>query len=438
MTSKTINNITATPSESQPVGQSIMLSANTDRDEDTVINWSSSDTSIAVVEAPTSPVDSNGKAMMSVALTAAGNATITATEADTPANTNSIDLTATPVQQELDLEVNSYPIWCANWDGIPKTFTVTVKGNDGKPVPGVPVVIAVADDDNSGITLVQHLNPQAVTNSFGSVEVLAKFSDMTAGSTATITVTAGEPAVSKNWSFVISESQLNSTPSYNSIIDDGYIDDTEAAGGIYAGIFAAGLARGDIITLYFGNYSTTLAIDDPNDGQQAILVPSVFLINGHSLSSFQVTDVAGNSTFSRTIDVEVRLEDGSGGGGIVDLAPLSVPEGEDGVINQTDSDLGVNIVIEENKLREATNGILYAQMLHDGEHIGPWINCPLSVPPADGGNRIELSDKTDAVGLANLFNSVGEGDIELYYELQLSDGLHSSKKIQYVVDVIAP
>lgn len=132
MTSKTINNITATPSESQPVGQSIMLSANTDRDEDTVINWSSSDTSIAVVEAPTSPVDSNGKAMMSVALTAAGNATITATEADTPANTNSIDLTATPVQQELDLEVNSYPIWCANWDGIPKTFTVTVKGNDGK------------------------------------------------------------------------------------------------------------------------------------------------------------------------------------------------------------------------------------------------------------------------------------------------------------------
>ncbi|EPJ5824137.1 hypothetical protein QDZ26_004083 [Pluralibacter gergoviae] len=347
--------------------------------------------------------------------------------------------------------------WCTEWPDVSKRFYIHVYDSDKNPVSGVAVGLEALEtaDGKPELTLMN----RPVTNAYGIAIALCRIK-AEAGYYKVI-------AVQKNDSGSIYIDALQSSPMNLNMkaselpaprvpaAFDGIIDDDDYANGVVANVIAAGLQRGNMVYLQWGDNVLQNAVQEDAESYPFFLtgegiVPNEQLFQNQSyrVRAF-VVDPAGNGSFST--DTFLTVSRTQGGGALPFCEPLDIPQGDDGSLNQEDILGGVTINIPngplilkghiqaEHQLTEALAASINLKALNNKGVTIDTLNIPLNVvniPAEDDPYSFQdTSDPSQPTALKDFLMSIGVGSIRASYSVTIKDYTYTvTKERSYEVD----
>lgn len=438
--------ITANSSSPWTEGDTIELTATITDGTETVastkVDWSAEPSGAVTFSGSTTTDVTDNKATISATAAAAGPVTFTAAgdTSDSGGTTGTLAGTIAAAAGSYTLIVGSdSDYWAAELTEFEKTFSVLVLDSTMSPVSGEKIDVK-ADDEALNI---ERINPEAVSGDNGVVAVGLRLSGLTTESFPTLTFSlVDDPTVSSKKVVGIELLSL-SAPRYP-LATDLVIDDADINAGVVCNIAVSGMGEGDECYLRLNDdvIPHTITAEDLEKGTVFIPVPESLLINELKNSFYYVVSPAGNTAFSQIATFLVKRSDG--GVGVIDLESLDVPQGDDGYINRLDAMSGVDIILPDG--RQADNvgqcSLVCKGYANSGEVVNNVI-VPYDTPEI-ADIPVTYNDRDEPLHnqLQQLFLSVGQGTVELTYEITLLEDAkrvkHSSVPVTYFVDVVPP
>lgn len=461
--------ITANPSSPWTEGDTITLTAEIsgETDASATVTWGAEPSGAVTFTGSTTTDVADNKATISATAAAAGSVTFTATGDGDASTTGSLAGTITAaaaVTYDYIVSSDSH-FWAINLAGFAKTFSFAFfEKTTHTPKSGVSCTGATAigpDDISTPLTVV---NKDAASDNIGALTLAVRPLDAYQEGIYTlhfvfatddeVPVTIEDPA--KDFPLDVVNPTL-SQPRYP-LASDSIIDDTDVEAGVVCYGSPNTVNEGEEYYLRLDDYAIEHTINsaDVSLGTVVTSVDQSLLTNGVKSSFYYVVSFSGNTSFSEVTQFFVERE--NDGAGVVDLAELDVPQGDDGYINKMDADFGVTINISEDKLDNSIidgAGNKPATMVSrgytpDGTYLSTVLH-PFLIPEpdSDGHIKITFNDSDPAPAgldyiLQSQFYSIGQGYVELTYEMtQINPdtGLnekHSSVPARYMVDVVLP
>lgn len=452
--------ITANPSSPWTEGDTITLTAEIsgETEPSAKVTWSAEPATAVTFTGSTTTDVTDGKATISATAAAAGPVTFTATGDTADSGGTEGTLTgAITAAVTYDYIINSDShFWATNLVDFAKTFSfVFFEKATGTPKSGVSCTGATATDPGGTPVTLTVVNKDASSDNHGVLALAVRPSGAYLEGIYTlhfvfatddeVPVTIEDPA--KDFRLDVVNPTL-SQPRYP-LASDSIIDDADVEAGVVCYGSPNTVNAGEVYYLRLDDYAIehTISSADVSLGTVVTSVDQSLLTNGVKNSFYYVVSFSGNTSFSEVTQFFVERE--NDGAGVVDLAELDVPEGDDGYINKMDADFGVTINIDEPALADnsTANATLVSRAyMSDGTYLSTVIYS-FPAPDPDTGTTITFNDSDSAgldYALRGQFYSVGQGYVELTYEMTKINpdtGLnekHSSTPARYMVDVVLP